>query len=350
MEEEARCFLGRFVQEFPAALEEGSLLPVRPMSCKVSLEELHGECLELGLRLLAVRGAPAGLSALLCQTALSQLLQNDLLPFHCPNEADDNQEEEKQVVMLQSEAVQRLFLNKLIDGALAWHQNFPKLSPSPSRFLLCSVHAIKNTRRKMEDKHLALAEFNQLFGIQDGVECAYYALFDGHGGVDAATFAATHLHVSLSKQEALRSDTATAFKTAFKHTDDIFKSKAKRERLRSGTTAVAVLIQGQELTVAWLGDSQAMLVRKGQAVTLMDPHKPDREVTLTRSPMCLEMPTAQQPSCAGTRTMCCWRAMAFLMQSNLRRSLIWSWMHSICLVTPRAGQTLCWNSLRTLLD
>ncbi|XP_032367149.1 protein phosphatase 1F isoform X1 [Etheostoma spectabile] len=277
MEEEARCFLGRFVQEFPAALEEGSLLPVRPMSCKVSLEELHGECLELGLRLLAVRGAPAGLSALLCQTALSQLLQNDLLPFHCPNEADDNQEEEKQVVMLQSEAVQRLFLNKLIDGALAWHQNFPKLSPSPSRFLLCSVHAIKNTRRKMEDKHLALAEFNQLFGIQDGVECAYYALFDGHGGVDAATFAATHLHVSLSKQEALRSDTATAFKTAFKHTDDIFKSKAKRERLRSGTTAVAVLIQGQELTVAWLGDSQAMLVRKGQAVTLMDPHKPDRE-------------------------------------------------------------------------
>ncbi|KAA8579167.1 hypothetical protein FQN60_007300 [Etheostoma spectabile] len=192
--------------------------------------------------------------------------------------------------VLQSEAVQRLFLNKLIDGALAWHQNFPKLSPSPSRFLLCSVHAIKNTRRKMEDKHLALAEFNQLFGIQDGVECAYYALFDGHGGVDAATFAATHLHVSLSKQEALRSDTATAFKTAFKHTDDIFKSKAKREvlkqnqsnilntqRLRSGTTAVAVLIQGQELTVAWLGDSQAMLVRKGQAVTLMDPHKPDRE-------------------------------------------------------------------------
>ncbi|XP_039658282.1 protein phosphatase 1F isoform X3 [Perca fluviatilis] len=277
MEEEARCFLGRFVEEFPAALEEGSPLPVRPMSRKVSLEELHGESLELGLRLLAARGAPAGLSALLCQTALSQLLQNDLLPFHCPHEADDNQEEEQQVVLLQSEAVQRLFLNELIDGALAWHQNFPKASPSPSRFLLCSIHAIKNTRRKMEDKHLALAEFNQLFGIQDGVERAYYAVFDGHGGVDAATFAATHLHVALSKQETLRSDTATAFKTALKHTDDIFKSKAKRERLRSGTTAVAVLIQGQELTVAWLGDSQAMLVRKGQAVTLMDPHKPDRE-------------------------------------------------------------------------
>ncbi|XP_071337984.1 protein phosphatase 1F isoform X2 [Trachinotus anak] len=129
----------------------------------------------------------------------------------------------------------------------------------------------------MEDKHLALAEFNQLFGIQDGVERAYYAVFDGHGGVDAATYAATHLHVALSKQETLQSDAATAFKTAFKHTDDMFRDKAKRERLRSGTTGVVVLIQGQELTVAWLGDSQAMLVRKGQAVTLMDPHKPERE-------------------------------------------------------------------------
>ncbi|XP_076587544.1 protein phosphatase 1F [Chaetodon auriga] len=277
MEEEARSFLRRFVEEFPAALEEDGPLPVSPLSRKVSLEELRGESLELGLRLLAARGAPAGLSALLCQAALSQLLQNDLSPFHCPQEAEVNQEEEQEVVLLQSVAVQRLFLNKLIHVALAWHQNFPKLPPAPSRFLYCSVHAIKNTRRKMEDKHLALAEFNQLFGIQDGVERAYYAVFDGHGGVDAATYAATHLHVALSKQETLTSDAATAFKTAFAQTDDMFKCKAKRERLRSGSTGVAVLIQGQELTVSWLGDSQAILVRKGQAVTLMDPHKPDRE-------------------------------------------------------------------------
>ncbi|XP_067456561.1 protein phosphatase 1F [Thunnus thynnus] len=275
MEEEARCFLGRFVEEFPAALEEGSPLPVSPLSRRVSLEELHGESLELGLRLLAARGAPAGLSALLCQAALSQLLHNDLSPFHCPQEAEANQEDEQQVVLLQSDAVQRLFLNKLIDLALAWHENLPELPPS--RFLRCSVHAIKNTRRKMEDKHLALAEFNQLFGIKDGLERAYYAVFDGHGGMDAATYAAAHLHVALSKQQTLQSDAATAFKSAFKCTDDMFRDKAKRERLRSGTTGVAVLIQGQELTVSWLGDSQAILVREGQAVTLMEPHKPDRE-------------------------------------------------------------------------
>lgn len=50
------------------------------------------------------------------------------------------------------------------------------------------------------------------------------------------------------------------------------------QRLRSGSTGVTVLLQGQDLNVAWLGDSQAVLVRQGQAVALMDPHKPDREV------------------------------------------------------------------------
>ncbi|KAM3610476.1 uncharacterized protein V6R79_004524 [Siganus canaliculatus] len=276
-EEEARCFLERFAEEFPAALQDDSPLPFKLLSHQVSLEELHGESLELGLSLLAARGAPAGFSAVLCQTALSQLLQNDLSPFHCPEEADASQEEEEHVVLLQSAAVQRLFFNQLIDVVQTWRQDFPQIQPAPARYLQCSVHAIRNTRRKMEDKHLALAEFNQLFGIQDGVERAYYAVFDGHGGVDAAAYAATHLHVSLSKQQTLQTDTVKSLAAAFKHTDDMFKSKAKRSHLRSGSTGVTVLIQGQELFVAWLGDSQAVLVRNGEAVTLMEPHKPERE-------------------------------------------------------------------------
>ncbi|XP_073696766.1 protein phosphatase 1F [Garra rufa] len=129
----------------------------------------------------------------------------------------------------------------------------------------------------MEDRHIILKEFNQLLGLQDGVDREYYAVFDGHGGVDAATYAASHLHIFLSQQEALKSDPATAFKSTFLQTDDMFKIKAKRERLRSGSTGVAVLLTSDRLTVSWLGDSQAMLVRQGEPVTLMDPHKPERE-------------------------------------------------------------------------
>ena len=50
------------------------------------------------------------------------------------------------------------------------------------------------------------------------------------------------------------------------------------QRLRSGSTGVAVLIQDQSLTLAWLGDSQALLVSQGNVVHLMEPHKPEREV------------------------------------------------------------------------
>lgn len=54
-EEEARKFLESFAEEFPATLEEDRPLPVSPLSRRVSLEELHGETLEVGLKLLAAR-------------------------------------------------------------------------------------------------------------------------------------------------------------------------------------------------------------------------------------------------------------------------------------------------------
>ncbi len=51
------------------------------------------------------------------------------------------------------------------------------------------------------------------------------------------------------------------------------------QHLRCGTTGVVTFLRGRTLYVAWLGDSQVILVRRGQVVELMKPHKPDREVT-----------------------------------------------------------------------
>lgn len=65
--------------------------------------------------------------------------------------------------------------------------------------------------------------------LQDQEEQAFFAVFDGHGGVDAATYAANHLHVNLVKQEMFNQDPAEALCRAFKLTDERFVQKAKRE-------------------------------------------------------------------------------------------------------------------------
>uniref|UniRef100_A0A672RDA8 Protein phosphatase 1F-like n=1 Tax=Sinocyclocheilus grahami TaxID=75366 RepID=A0A672RDA8_SINGR len=270
---DAGKFLKSFLEDFPNPLGTEDPLPISPLSRKVSMQEVKGESLDLGLRLLSA-SAPSWLGAAMCNAAVTELLKDDLSPHYCPKDPEPQPEDEQEVVLLQSEPLQRLFINKLREVCLAWQKQLPSPGSSSSRTHSCSVHAIRNTRRKMEDRHIILKDFNQLLGLQDG---EYYAVFDGHGGVDAATYAATHLHIVLSQQEALKSDAATAFKSSFTQTDDMFKIKAKRERLRSGSTGVAALLTSDRLTVSWLGDSQAMLVRQGEPVTLMEPHKPERE-------------------------------------------------------------------------
>lgn len=57
----------------------------------------------------------------------------------------------------------------------------------------------------------------------------------------------------------------------------------KTQRLKGGSTAVVSLIRGNLLLTAWLGDSQAVLVKDGVATQLVNPHKPDRSVSYFNS-------------------------------------------------------------------
>uniref|UniRef100_A0A670YRZ8 Protein phosphatase, Mg2+/Mn2+ dependent 1E n=1 Tax=Pseudonaja textilis TaxID=8673 RepID=A0A670YRZ8_PSETE len=177
---------------------------------------------------------------------------------------------------VETEKLARTVFTKLHDICSAWVKDFP-LQTKPFRYYETSIHAIKNMRRKMEDKHVCIPDFNTLFNLEDQGEQAYFAVFDGHGGVDAAIYASIHLHVNLVHQEAFQHDPAEALCKAFRVTDERFVQKAARESLRCGTTGVVTFIRRNMLYVAWLGDSQVMLVKRGQAVELMKPHKPDRE-------------------------------------------------------------------------
>lgn len=64
---------------------------------------------------------------------------------------------------------------------------------------------------------------------KDDIDRAYFAVFDGHGGVDAANYAATHLHVNIALHDEFLKNPSEALKCSFQQTDEMFLLKAKRE-------------------------------------------------------------------------------------------------------------------------
>uniref|UniRef100_A0A8B9G1C0 PPM-type phosphatase domain-containing protein n=1 Tax=Amazona collaria TaxID=241587 RepID=A0A8B9G1C0_9PSIT len=269
--------LSSFLKDFPSPLGPEEPLPWSSAgSGALSKAEVPGALAERARSLLGGRGVSPLLAASLIHAAVNEVLQTDLTEFKQQNVETEGEGDEERFTLLDGESLQRCFFNKLWDVCFEWQKQLPPLRPL-KRFLLVSIHAIRNTRRKMEDRHVLLPEFNQLFGLSDDTDRAFFAIFDGHGGVDAANYSATHLHVNVGLHEEIVKNPAEALKCSFQKTDEMFLFKAKREKLRSGTTGVSALIVGNKLHIAWLGDSQVMLVQQGRAVTLMEPHKPERE-------------------------------------------------------------------------
>ena len=64
---------------------------------------------------------------------------------------------------------------------------------------------------------------------QDYPSQAFFAVYDGHGGVDAAIYTSTQLHCHLARSAHLQRNRKMAVQEAFKKTDECFVSKAKRE-------------------------------------------------------------------------------------------------------------------------
>ncbi|XP_074467873.1 protein phosphatase 1E [Sebastes fasciatus] len=268
-----RRFLELFLREMRMPLQESDPPPMRPLSDLLTDDEVEGECLDLCLQHLYKYNCPCSLAAALARATADSLLQTDLTIHHLNKPVEDGADPLPQ---MESVKLAWLVFNKLFEMCCLWLKELPyRRRPQP--YYETSIHAIKNMRRKMEDKHVIIPDYNSLFNVQDQEEQAYFAVFDGHGGVDAAIYAANHLHVNLVQQECFNTDPIEALCRAFRVTDQRFVKKASREHLRCGTTGVVTFLRGRTLYVAWLGDSQVILVRKGQVVELMKPHKPDRE-------------------------------------------------------------------------
>lgn len=133
------------------------------------------------------------------------------------------------------------------------------------------IQSSKGKRHRMEDTCCAIPCINGDPGE------AYYGVFDGHGGRRAADFAAQHLYEYIASNECFDTDVAEAVGSAFLKADKMFVELAEKQEMRDGTTAVAAYIRGGKLWVANVGDSRAVLSRKGVAKALSEDHRPNIE-------------------------------------------------------------------------
>lgn len=98
----------------------------------------------------------------------------------------------------------------------------------------------------------------------------YFAIFDGHGGRDAAAFAAEHLHQVLA-EKLKTSNAVKSLKEAFNDTHKMISD----QKIVGGTTAVVALFIGKKGFIANVGDSRAVLCRDGIPVRVSLDHKPE---------------------------------------------------------------------------
>ncbi|KAH7575596.1 hypothetical protein JRO89_XS02G0158900 [Xanthoceras sorbifolium] len=123
----------------------------------------------------------------------------------------------------------------------------------------------------MEDFHVA--KFVQV----DGRELGLFAIYDGHLGDSVPAYLQKHLFPNILKDEEFWTDPNRSISKAYEKTDQAILSHSP-DLGRGGSTAVtAILINGQKLWIANVGDSRAVISKKGQAIQMSIDHEPNTE-------------------------------------------------------------------------
>ncbi|XP_061365418.1 probable protein phosphatase 2C 10 isoform X1 [Gastrolobium bilobum] len=123
----------------------------------------------------------------------------------------------------------------------------------------------------MEDYHVA--KFVQFRGQELGL----FAIYDGHLGDTVPTYLQRHLFSNILKEDDFWTDPNSCIVRAYETTDQAILSHSP-DLGRGGSTAVtAILINNQKLWIANVGDSRAVLSRRGVAIQMTVDHEPNTE-------------------------------------------------------------------------
>lgn len=136
------------------------------------------------------------------------------------------------------------------------------LRPEPLFQVAAALSMRQGSRPTMEDRAIMFAH----------APTPFFAVYDGHCGATAATFACDNLHTILKEKLARRTTESIPeiLKNTFEQTDKLLAQL----QVSGGSTAVVALLEKNQLHIAFVGDSRAIIIRDSKVLLETLDHKP----------------------------------------------------------------------------
>jgi integrin-linked kinase-associated serine/threonine phosphatase 2C len=227
------------------------------------------------------------------------LVQNKLLALHKQLEATDSMEEAIQIAKKIRTAKRILFYEdksvakdaKTAEGAGTvtaisdkTNQNARIVQANSNSILRTEsgVESLQGIRKTMEDTHQAIDDVKKALSTLPATvpTCGYYAVYDGHGGTEAAIMVQEILHSAILKHPQFsQGKVEEALEEGFLQADGLIIEASAKGGWKNGTTAVVcITMPPHTLYIANVGDSEAVLGKRKDGgyrpVCLTVKHKP----------------------------------------------------------------------------
>ncbi|XP_057759265.1 probable protein phosphatase 2C 47 isoform X1 [Arachis stenosperma] len=134
----------------------------------------------------------------------------------------------------------------------------------------------KGPKQYMEDEFICVDILREHTGPSVSLPspAAFYGVFDGHGGIDAASFTRKNILKFIIEDSHFPSGIKKAVNSAFVKADHAFRDASSLDS-SSGTTALIAIVLGRDMLIGNAGDSRAVLGKRGRAIELSKDHKPN---------------------------------------------------------------------------
>ena len=116
-----------------------------------------------------------------------------------------------------------------------------------------------------------LAKSSSRPGAEAWPRCSFFGIYDGHGGSECSSFLQENLHGFIVSDEAFPSQPEVALTNGFRAAETAFLATTQNN---SGSCANVVLIIGNKVYCANVGDSRSLLSMGDSVLRLSRDHKP----------------------------------------------------------------------------